>query len=508
MSEEAALAGGDNDVVVVDRRGENREGEKVWSPSGSAWRDFLYFCGPGWFVSIAYVDPGNYQADIQAGASTRYYLLFCVFWSTLLSIYVQMLCVRLSYYGNMNLAQAQARHAGNSASMRYLNWFIAEFSTVITDLPEVIGIGIACNIFFGWNYVVGVVLSLVTTMLFLATMNFGVNILEAIVAVFVGIMAIALFVEMSYVGVNTQELLEGWFIGFTKVTSEDIFSITGILGAVVMPHNLFLHTAACQARKVEQTDHALQSAVKWSSMETVPPIAFSFFINMAVVAIAAERVYGEVPDGDQVGLTDFCQFFKTIKGGCIMWGIALLAAGQSSAITTTYTGQYVMDGFLNIQLPVATRAIVTRLVAITPCVVVAVAFPDDLNQMVNVVNSLLAFLLPFAFTPLVKYNCSEEIMGKFAAPKWERYLLYSCCFLIWIINAVAFSMDGGGLFGDKVHSMEMSAKKVFLIIIETGLQIFYAWWNWNCLHTPISAIDGQAEHELQLTGTENAGVMS
>ena len=435
-------------------------------------------------MSIAYVDPGNYQADIQAGATTRYYLLFCVWWSTLLSIYIQVLCVRLSYYGKMHLAEAQARHTESSRSMRYLNWFIAEFSTVITDLPEVIGIGIALNVMFGFEYWVGVILSLFTTMLFLATMNHGINILEGIVACCVFFMAIALFVEMSFVGVETKELMEGWLFGFTKVTSEDVFSITGILGAVVMPHNLYLHTAACQSRKVEQKDDALQQAVKWSSWETVGPIIFSFFMNMAVVAIAAERVYGKVPDGDEVGLTDFCQFFEKIKGGCILWGIALLAAGQSSAITTTYTGQYVMDGFLNIQLPVAMRAVLTRLVAITPCVIVSAAFPDNLNQMVNIVNSLLAFLLPFAFTPLVKYTCSEEVMGRFVAPKWERYLLYTLCFVIWLINAVAFSSAGGGLFGDSVHSMEAGPKKVALIILEVIFQVSFLsrspFWCWNC----------------------------
>jgi Mn2+/Fe2+ NRAMP family transporter len=271
-----------------------------------------------------------------------------------------------------------------------------------------------------------------------------------------------------------------------------------------MPHNLYLHTAALQSRNVEPKDESVRLAVQWSSLETVLPIIVSFFMNMAVIAIAAERVYGQVPDGEEVGLTNFCDFFKSIKGGCVLWGIALLAAGQSSAITTTYTGQYVMDGFLNLRLPVATRAIVTRLVAITPCVIISAAFPDKLNQMVNVVNSMLAFLLPFAFTPLVKYNCSEEFMGRFASPKWEKYLLYSLCFVVWLINAVAFSAEGGGLFGDTVHSMETSAFKVFLIVVEVALQIFYAWWNWNCLTMPIppavtGLTDDQGGHSLQLT---------
>jgi hypothetical protein len=162
-----------------------------------------------------------------------------------------------------------------------------------------------------------------------------------------------------------------------------------------------------------------------------------------------------------------------------------------------------MDGFLNLQLPVATRAIVTRLVAITPCVIVSAAFPDDLNQMINIVNSALAFLLPFAFTPLVTYNCSEVIMGRFVAPKWERYLLYTLCFVIWLINAIAFSTEGGGLgglFGDSVHSMDMSAKKAILILLEISFQIFYAWWNWNCLTTPVpSTMEGHQHLEVQMT---------
>jgi natural resistance-associated macrophage protein len=243
----------------------------------------------------------------------------------------------------MNLAQAQAKHVANSSkALRYLNWFLAEFSTIITDLPTVIGIGIACNVFFGWPYYAGVLLSLITTMLFLATANRGVNVLEGIIALFVLVMAVALFVEMSFVGVDTGELFRGWFVGFVDVTSEDVFSITGILGAVVMPHNLYCHTAACQARIIDRRDDKIiAQAVKWSSMETIGPVVFSFFLNMAVVAIAAERIYG-VENGEDFGLTDFCDYFRKIKGGCLLWGIALLAAGQSSAITTTFTGQYVM----------------------------------------------------------------------------------------------------------------------------------------------------------------------
>lgn len=452
---------------------------RTWSPTGNVWKDAWFFVGPGWLVSIAYIDPGNYQADIQAGATSRYYLLFAIWWSSLLSVYVQILCVRLAYYAQLTLAETQALDAKKNWH-RYLSWLVAEFSTMITDLPEVIGIGIACHHFFGWDYYVGVLLSLLTTMVFLATLKFGIQVLEWIVFGFVGIMSVALFGEMSVVGASTGELMKGWVYGFVDVTSQDLFSIAGILGAVVMPHNLYLHTAAVQSRRVQRKEEVVQLAVKYCSWEPVLPIVVSFFVNMAVVTIAAESVYGS-EDADRVGLTDFCTYFQGLKGGCLLWGIALLAAGQSSAITTTFTGQYVMDGFLNLTLPVELRAIVTRLVAITPCVIVSVLFPTRLNDMINFVNAALSFLLPFAFTPLVKYNCSEKLLGKFAAKGGEKYLLRTFAVVVWAINAVALSVPGGGFFGDYVPSMSWSTSKILLIVVQIFLQIGYAWWNFTTL---------------------------
>jgi len=454
-----------------------------WSPSGIWYRDLLHFVGPGWFVCIAYVDPGNYQADIQAGATSRYNLLWTLWWSSLLSIYVQVLCVRLAVYGQVTLAEVQS--ADSSKAMRYLNWAIAEFTAVITDLPEVIGIGIAFNVFFGWPYYVGVILSLLTTMSFLAVASYGIRILEVIIVVFVGIMSIALWTEMSFVGVETGELWRGWIYGFVDVTSDDIFSITGILGAIVMPHNLYLHTAACQTRRVVREEIPVKEAVRWSSLEPVLPVLVSFFVNMAVIAIAAETVNGTADEPEKVGLTDFCYYFQKLKGGCVLWGIALLAAGQSSAITTTYTGQYIMDGFLHMRLPTWARAVLTRLVAIAPCVIVSAAFPTKLNHMVNIVNAALSFLLPFAFTPLVKYTTSVEYMGRYAPPLWERYLLRGAAVFVYLLNAVSLSITGGGFFGF-IFKEPMSVKNGFYAFLMAVIQAFYFWWNLYTMMKPIS----------------------
>jgi NRAMP (natural resistance-associated macrophage protein)-like metal ion transporter len=299
-----------------------------WSPTGEYWRDFWHFSGPGWLLSIAYIDPGNYQADIQAGATSGYQLLWTIWWTTLLSIYVQRMCVRLAYLGQVTLAEAQARD--QPRGLRYLNWAIAEVSAVLTDLPEVIGIGIAGQIFFGWPYYVGVLASLLTTMVFLGMLRWGLRKLEFLIFGFVGIMSVALFVELSFVGVHWGRLMEGWTIDVLETKQSDLFAVTGILGAVVMPHNLYLHTATCQSRRVERTVDSVHQAVHFCTWEPVVPVLFSFFINAAVVTIAAERVQGQA-EADQVGLTDFCDYFRTLKGGCGLWGLALLAAGQSSA---------------------------------------------------------------------------------------------------------------------------------------------------------------------------------
>lgn len=472
---------------------------------GTNWF-YYYYLFAGWLVSIAYIDPGNYQADIQAGATTQYYLLFTIWWSSVLSIYVQVLCVRLGYHSQQTLAEVQAKEFRHqrSTKKRYFAWFLAEFSVILTDLPEVIGIGIACNLFFGWPYWVGVIMSLGTTMSFLATMHYGMQILEGIIVGFVGIMSIALFVEMSFVQPDTDAIVKGWVYGFIDMSSDDLFTIAGIIGAVVMPHNLYLHTASVQSRKVVRRKEVVEKAVWYCSIEPIVPIIISFFVNLAVVAIAAEQVYG-TDNAAMVGLTDFCNYFFNLKGGCLLWGIALLAAGQSSAITTTYTGQYIMDGFLELRLPIKVRAVATRLVAITPCVVVSLFFPKGLNLMINIVNAALGFLLPFALLPLIKYNCSPQIMGDHASKGPEKIILYGFGIFVWLINAMTLSVPGGGFFGDFVNSsMEWSAKKVGWIIVQVSIQLLYAWWNFSCLFTPlVENFEENEEENMPLEGQDS-----
>jgi manganese transport protein len=211
----------------------------------------------------------------------------------------------------------------------------------------------------------------------------------------------------------------------------------------------------------------------------------SFLVNLAIAMIAAESIY-EADDAENVGLTNFCTYSQSLKGACTLWGVAMLAAGQSSAIMTTYTRQYIMDGFLNLQLPIGLQAMVTQLVAFTPCVIVSVMFPDQLNNLINFVNALLSFLLSSALTPLVKYNCNEPIMGKFASTGIKKVVLYTFAIAVGAINVMALSFQGGSFSGHFVPDLPWSTKKLLYVLLQVTLQLFHVWWNFLTLFSPVN----------------------
>jgi len=475
-------------METVESSGDTLAEQPRWKPSGNWVKDFWFFVGPGWMVCIAYIDPGNYQANIQAGATTGYRLLWTIWWMSVISLYCQILCVRLAVYAQVTLSEVQA--LDQPRYFRYMNWAIAEFSAIITDIPEVIAIGIAMNVFLGWPYIVGVVMSFFTTMAFLALQRFGMRPLEAVVAVLVGIMGITIIIESGLCGYSQGEYLAGWVYGFVDTQPGDLWAIVGIIGAVVMPHNLYLHSASCLSRQVERSDAVVRKAVFYMSWEPVLPILVSFFISAATVVIAAVRIEG-MPNADDAGLTDFYMYVKSVAGSRWLWGLSLLAAGQSSAITTTYSGQYIMDGFLKIRLPMWQRALLTRLTAIIPCCIVALSTHGAaLNTAVNIVNAALAVLLPFALTPLVKYCTSKKFMGDYATGPVETVCAWMLAFAVYLVNAVTISIPGGGMFGDMLFGSEASMKVggawVVNFIVMIIVQAFLLAWNVYVVYLPIT----------------------
>ena len=446
-----------NGTTEIEETGYGNPNKNAWMSSGSKWKDYLHFCGPGWLVAIAYLDPGNTQADIQAGAVGGYSQLWTFFWVTTLSIYIQVLCARLSMVGQTTLSESM-RKIIKHKWLRYVAWAIAEFSVIITDIPEVIGMGIAFNVFFDWPYYVGCLISPVTTLLFLATQNSkgGMRWLEMMIVLLIGVMAITIFIEWGLVDSEPAKAIEGLVYGFVEKDGRNLWLITGIIGAVVMPHNLYLHTASVLSRPVRRDNETVKKATFWVSVEPIVPIMFSFLINIGIVIVAASNVYGK-PGAENVGNTDFASYLK-VKGGPILWGIALLAAGQSSAITTTYSGQYIMDGFLEMRIPVWARAIGTRMIALLPCVLIAACVPGDaaLNTIVDIVNSSLSILLPFALTPLARLVTSKSYFGEYAATKWEAAIIWLGTFAVYAINVMSLSTKGGGFFGDLMIGVQQT----------------------------------------------------
>jgi len=435
---------------------------------------FIRYFGPGWLVCIAYVDPGNYQADINSGATTGYTQNWVILWTELLSWYVQYMCVKLQHYSNTNLAEAMALQYPKY--IRWLFWVIAEVSIILTDLPEVIGFAVAINLFNPsvplWA---GVLLSFLTTMLFLATLQRGSYFIELTACALVVIMSIVLFVEWDMAGTDTQRFLAGAFVPALKMDPGAVQSIISIIGAVVMPHNLYLHSGALESRRAPSVEKYKRQAVKLGLWDPFIPILSTTVVNWAIAALAAIMVFQNEKvspeEAASLGIASFPKYLD-VKGGTIMWGIALIAAAQSSCITTTYSGQFVMDGFLKINLPRWARAIITRCVAVVPCVAVAVgADSTAMEQMINIVNSSLAFLLPFALIPLVRLTTSSQYMGRFVSGKIEAILIWAATLLCFGINFYTLVAPGGDYFGQ--YTSMQTVVGVQMNIVQDIVCIFY-----------------------------------
>merc|ERR1712224_55584 len=271
---------------------------------------------------------------------------------------------------------------------------------------------------------------------------------------------------------NSEDFLKGAFLPILPMTPGAIQSIIQIIGAVVMPHNLYLHSGALETRRCPPVDAYKRQAVKLGLWDPFIPILSTTVVNWAIASLAAIYVYGKnIPDADGLGIASFPKYLD-VKGGTIMWGIALIAAAQSSCITTTYSGQFVMDGFLKINIPKWARAIITRCVAVVPCVAVSAAFDSKaMELMIDIVNSSLAFLLPFALIPLTKLTTSKQYMGRFVAGRIESIIIWAANLLCFGINFYTLVAPNGDYFG--TYTSQMSAFGVQMNIIQDLVCLFY-----------------------------------
>ncbi|XP_027093761.1 metal transporter Nramp7.2-like [Coffea arabica] len=381
------------------------------------WRKFFSFVGPGFLVSMAYLDPGNMETDMQAGADHRYELLWVILIGLVFALIIQSLAANLGVTTGKHLAEVC--RAEYPKYVIYCLWALAEVAVIAADIPEVIGTAFALNILFHIPLWAGVLCTGSSTLLLLGLQRYGVRKLELVVSILVLLMAACFFGEMSYVKPPAKDVLKGIFV--PKLSGH---SATGdaiaLIGALVMPHNLFLHSALVLSRKVPNSVRGINDACRFFLIESGLALLVAFFINVAIISVtgavcSATNLSQETSDNcNNITLNSASFLLKNVlgKSSSILYAVALLASGQSSAITGTYAGQFVMQGFLDLKMKIWLRNIVTRSIAITPSLIVSIiGGSSGAGQLIIIASMILSFELPFSLMPLLKFSSSASKMG-------------------------------------------------------------------------------------------------
>ncbi|MCL7049783.1 hypothetical protein MKW94_020445 [Papaver nudicaule] len=438
--EERAYETSEKVVIGIDERFEFEEGDYSVTPPFS-WKKLWLFTGPGFLMSIGFLDPGNLEGDLQSGAIAGYTLLWLLLWATVMGLLIQLLSARLGVATGKHLAELCREEYPRWAS--YLLWGMAELALIGADIQEVIGSAIAIKILSN-GYLplwAGVLITATDCFIFLFLENYGVRKLEAVFAVLIGTMAISFAWMFGETKPSGKELLIGILI--PKLSSRTIRQAVGVVGCVIMPHNVFLHSALVQSRNIDITKKGrVQEAMNYYTIESTIALMVSFMINLFVTTVFAKGIYG-TDKANNIGLINAGQYLEEKYGGGLLpilyiWAIGLLAAGQSSTMTGTYAGQFIMGGFLNLRLKKWLRALITRSCAIVPTIVVALIFNrsedslDVLNEWLNILQSVQ---IPFAVIPLLYLVSKEQIMGSFKIGPKIKIAAWAVAALVMVINA-------------------------------------------------------------------------
>ncbi|CAI9291461.1 unnamed protein product [Lactuca saligna] len=421
LQHEPRVTGGSNRVSAVDLSVLNSKDfddhKEIEHDQKPGWKSFLSFVGPGFLVSLAYLDPGNMETDLQAGANHRYELLWVILIGLIFALVIQSLAANLGVSTGKHLSELCK--AEYPIFVKYCLWLLAEIAVIAADIPEVIGTAFALNILFKIPVWVGVLLTGLSTLLLLGLQKYGVRKLEILIAILVFLMAACFFGEMSYVKPPAGDLLKGMFI--PKLSGQGATGdAIALLGALVMPHNLFLHSALVLTRKIPTSVRGINDACRYFLIESGIALFVAFLINVSMVAVSGtvcsqKNLPSEEMDRcNDLTLNSASFLLKNVlgKSGSTLYAIALLASGQSSTITGTYAGQFIMSGFLDLKMRKWLRNLVTRCIAIAPSLIVSIiGGPSGAGRLIIIASMILSFELPFALIPLLKFSSSSTKMG-------------------------------------------------------------------------------------------------
>jgi manganese transport protein len=409
----------------------------VQVPEGDPfWKKVMRFAGPGLLVSVGYMDPGNWATAIQGGSQFGYQLLFVVVLSSLAAIVLQCLSMRMGIVTGKDLA-VHCREQYRPAASKTL-WGFAEISIIACDLAEVLGCALAFKLLLGVSLPVGVALTALDTLIVLGLKGKGFRRIEAIVLGLILTVAICLFTELVFIKPDWHAVAAGLVPSLSALSSrEPLYLAIGILGATVMPHNLYLHSSVVQTRVVSPKDSAKREAIGLSRIDTVVSLLLALLINGAILVLAA-AAFHQPGNARELDIDDAYRLLEPVAGtalAAILFGLALLASGQSSTFTGTIAGQVIMEGFLKLKIPCWQRRIITRGLALVPAMIGVLTLGEhSVGKLLVLSQVVLSLQLPFAMYPLISLTSQRRIMGGFVNAWWTTALA-------WLLFAVISSAN-------------------------------------------------------------------
>lgn len=400
------------------------------------WRKLIAFLGPGLMISVGYMDPGNWATDIAGGAQFGYTLLSVILISNLFAIVLQHLSLKLGIVAERDLAQACKDHF--HPVVNFILWVFCEIAIAAMDLAEVLGTAIALNLLFGIPLTWGVAITIIDVFVILLLQAKGFRWLESVVGGLIFIILICFGYQIIISKPEIFPILSGLVPQKEIVSNPSMLYIAiGILGATVMPHNLYLHSSIVQTRNYERTDEGKKEAIKFATIDSTASLLLAFFINAAILIVAAATFHTS-GNKDIADIYDAHRMLEPLLGtsfASIAFAVALLASGQNSTLTGTLAGQIVMEGFLNLKLKPWLRRLITRLIAVIPAFFVTLFYGEKgTSELLVLSQVILSMQLSFAVIPLVMFTNDKLKMGRFVNKKWFRILVWVISMIIVILN--------------------------------------------------------------------------
>ncbi|MCY7241959.1 Nramp family divalent metal transporter [Streptococcus infantarius] len=437
------------ETIVTSQKSLSEVNQSIAVPkNASFWQTLRAFIGPGALVAVGYMDPGNWITSVVGGATYKYLLLFVILVSSLIAMQLQQMAGKLGIVTKFDLAQATAAHSPKK--LRYLLFIVIELALMATDLAEVIGSGIALHLLFGWSLLFSIFITILDVFILLSLMKLGFRKIEAIVSTLIA----TILIIFLYLVILSKPSLSGILHGYLPNASildlkqsgvnSKLTLALGIIGATVMPHNLYLHSSISQTRKVNyESQDSIKRAVRFMTWDSNIQLTLAFVVNSLLLILGASLFYGHASE-----INAFSQMYAALQNSEIagsvasaalstLFAIALLASGQNSTITGTLTGQIVMEGFLKLRLPQWLIRLVTRLVALAPVLIIALLYGSQesvLDQLIVYSQVFLSLALPFSIFPLVYFTSNRKIMGDFVNSKWNSILGYLVAIILTVLN--------------------------------------------------------------------------